>query len=272
MQHAHSSLQHLSMRPRHLTPRSQCGERQLSCTASAKKCATSKTRRCAECSDASKDDDSEGDSQQRGSEYDDEDMEDLIGDFLTSFVTSPDFERGFKWSGKTQSHIHLENVNHGLRRRLAATLLSVERARSAGGLLNSGYVLDRALDRINELGQQADDLCAECAAAKRGTADLTRRTERTQHCVSMLHRCVALSNRLLRAAPATRLLARRVLRTCWRHRDGTLAGAAGLSGSRRRTCQARMASIAACRPWPPTKRPTACRAGRATSRRARQRG
>lgn len=135
----------------------------------------------------SDEEESEGASHEGGSEYDDDDMEDLIGDFLTSFVTNPDFERGFKWSGKTQSHIHLENVNHGLRRRLAATLLGVERARNVGGLLNNDYVLERALDRINELGQQADDLCAECAAAKRGTADLTRRTERTQHCVSMLH-------------------------------------------------------------------------------------
>jgi hypothetical protein len=117
-----------------------------------------------------------------------EDIEDLLGDFITSFVTKPDLERGFQWSGKTQSHVHLENVNHSVRRRLAGTLLSIERSRvGLGGLLDNDYVHENVLDRVNGLGQKADRLCSECEAAKRGTADLTLRTERLQHSVTVLH-------------------------------------------------------------------------------------
>jgi hypothetical protein len=115
-------------------------------------------------------------------------IEGLLADFITRFVTKPDLERGFKWSGKTQSHVHLENVNHSLRRRLAGMLLSVERSRvGLGGLLDNDHVHEHVLDRLNNLGQRADNLCTECAATKRGTADLTMRTEHLQHSVTMLH-------------------------------------------------------------------------------------
>ena len=124
-------------------------------------------------------------------EYDDgftdDAFRDMVSDFLTSFVTNPDLEKGFAWSGKTQSHIQLEGVNSALRRRLAATLVSIERWSTTGGLLANDFVQDHVLDRIHELGERADSLCCECADAKRGSADLTLRTEKLQHSVSLLY-------------------------------------------------------------------------------------
>lgn len=120
-------------------------------------------------------------------EYEDE-FREMVGDWLANFVTNPDLGKGFQWSGKTQSHIQLESVNSSLRRRLAATFVSLEKNPcNLGGLLDNAFVHENVLDRIHELGQSADDLCNECIAAKRGSADLTRRTEALEHSAKLLN-------------------------------------------------------------------------------------
>lgn len=119
--------------------------------------------------------------------YTDDSFRALVSDFLTSFVTHPDLEKGFVYSGKTQSHLQLEGVNSGLRRRLASTLVSLERAPAVGGLLANDFVHEHVLDRIHDLGQAADSLCCECIVAKRGSPDLTERTEQLQHSVGLLY-------------------------------------------------------------------------------------
>jgi hypothetical protein len=114
----------------------------------------------------------------------------MVEEFLHQFVTNPDLDKGFQWSGKTQSHIQLEEVNTRARRRLAGTFVGLEKACGLGGLLNNEYVYENVLDRIHDLGQHADELCNECAVAKRGSADLTKRTEKLEHTVRLLNNWV----------------------------------------------------------------------------------
>jgi hypothetical protein len=119
--------------------------------------------------------------------FSDESLRELVGDFLASFVTNPDLSKGFQWSGKTQSHIQLENVNSLLRRRLASTLVNIEKSPcNLGGLLDNVFVHEQVLDRIHDLGQNADNLCNECSGARRGSPALTQRTEKLHHSVNLL--------------------------------------------------------------------------------------
>jgi hypothetical protein len=112
----------------------------------------------------------------------------MLGEMLAGFVTSPDFEKGFRYSGRVLSHHQLEDVNEKLRRRLANTLVSVTNPLryGSGGLLDNEFVMLRVQDKINELGEETDKLCDTCAKAKRGDSELTERTEFMQHRVNQL--------------------------------------------------------------------------------------
>lgn len=112
----------------------------------------------------------------------------MLGEMLAGFVTSPDFEKGFRYSGRVLSHHQLEDINEKLRRRLANTLVSVTNPLryGSGGLLDNEFVSLRVQDKINELGEETDKLCDTCAKAKRGDSELTERTELMQHRVNQL--------------------------------------------------------------------------------------
>ena len=115
-----------------------------------------------------------------------DDFREMVGDLISNFVTNPDLEKGFRWSGKTRSHYDLEDIAIRLRRRLAGTFLSLERPVGLGGLLDNAYVHENVLDKIHELGQTVDDVCNECLTAKRGSAALTKRLEKLEHSAKQL--------------------------------------------------------------------------------------
>lgn len=113
-------------------------------------------------------------------EWSDDDLGDIpedFRDFIYNCVLNPQLAQGFKWSGKNKSHTTLEDNNCNLRRRLAGTLLGLDKNPAPGGLLEIDTIMTSVLDQIHELGQAADDLAHECALAKRGSPDLSRRTE-----------------------------------------------------------------------------------------------
>lgn len=112
----------------------------------------------------------------------------MLSDMLKTFVTEPDFDKGFRYSHKILSHHQLEETNEYLRRQLAATLISIKHPRrgNTGGLLDVPFVNDCVVKKVNAFGEEADDLSEACRTAKRGDSILTERTERVQHRVNKL--------------------------------------------------------------------------------------
>lgn len=104
----------------------------------------------------------------------------MLGDLVKTFVTEPDFDKGFHYSNRVISHHQLEKTNEHLRRQLAAALISAKIG-SAGGMLNVPFVNECVVKKINDFGLEADALSEACRAAKRGDSILTEQTERVQH-------------------------------------------------------------------------------------------
>lgn len=112
----------------------------------------------------------------------------MLNGMLKSFVTEPDFDKGFQYSQKVLNHHELEDKNEHLRRQLATALISIKNSRrcNKGGLLDVQFVIECVLQNINNLGEEIDALSETCREAKRGDAVLSERTELMQHRFSKL--------------------------------------------------------------------------------------